>query len=1177
MFIKSVIIDGFKSYGTRTEIKGFDSEFNAITGLNGTGKSNILDSICFVLGISNLTHVRANSLQDLIYKSGQAGVTKASVTIVFDNSDTSKSPINYEQHDEITVTRQIVVAGKNRYMINGSTVTNKHVTDFFNSIQLNVNNPHFLIMQGRITKVLNMKPPEILSMIEEAAGTRMYENKKIGAQKTIEKKDSKLKEMDEMINESINPKLQKLKEEKSQYVEYQRIQRELEQLNRIYTAYQYLNKEKWKQQSEEQLKGHILQLEGAKTAIAEGHEQIATLEKQIEELQARRDAESGGNLHELETQLKEISTAEAKSSAALKGEKENLAAETKRQKQLDKNVKDDEKALSTKKAELSNAQNVFDALQDAEKNDAEALTAAQERFQAVSSGLVATDEGDNATLQDQLISAKEQLTEAETEVTQCNMNIKHNKSELERKRPLLKKTELAFAKDQKDLNLKEKELESLQTALGRLNYEDGLAERLQQQLRNLSEQTRTSSAELNNLSHRYPFLMFEYDDPEPNFDRRKVRGLLCKLFKVQDSKFNRAVETVAGGKMYNVVVDDEGISAKLIKKGNLRRRTTFAPLNKIQGSRADNRMIQKAEQIAGRGNVFLALSLVEYEPRYESVMSWTFGQTFICTSTESAKKVAFHPEIKRKCIDLDGNVFDPSGIISGGAVDKSQPILSALVNISEAETRVSTLKAEYGQINQQLNELSPIAASYESMKQKFDLCSRELERVKARLQDTPHYQLQQELEELDANIKAKEERIGHCKNVIKEKTAKVKELESKMKNMKAVREKAVADAEAALKKAKKKAEDSRTKWKQREQEFAALSLEIQELEKSTESGKEQLVTSSETITRLQESIDSLSQELAKIQEEVKAKKSLVKAQKDAIGQKDKEIQQMTTEKEKAAKRINDEELNLKSLANYIDGCKKDVEKNDLMLKKMRKEYRWIEGDREYFGQANGMYDFEANNPEEAGRKIDKLNKLKEKIGRNVNPKAMDMLSTQEEQFEEVMNKKGIIEEDRSKILFVIEELDVKKEEVIKKAWEKVNNDFNSILSSLLPSAHAKLKPVDGKSFMDGLEVKVGFGGIWKESLDELSGGQRSLVALSLILAMLLFKPAPLYILDEVDAALDPSHTQNIGQMLKAHFRQSQFIVVSLKDGMFNNANVLFRTSFIDGMSAVTRTVGGGRG
>ena len=106
---------------------------------------------------------------------------------------------------------------------------------------------------------------------------------------------------------------------------------------------------------------------------------------------------------------------------------------------------------------------------------------------------------------------------------------------------------------------------------------------------------------------------------------------------------------------------------------------------------------------------------------------------------------------------------------------------------------------------------------------------------------------------------------------------------------------------------------------------------------------------------------------------------------------------------------------------------------------------------------------------------------------------------------------------------------------------------------------------------------MAFGGVWKETLSELSGGQKSLLALSLILAMLRFKPAPIYILDEVDSALDLSHTQNIGRMIKAHFPQSQFIVVSLKEGMFNNANVIFRTKFIDGVSTVTRSVNERRG
>lgn len=159
---------------------------------------------------------------------------------------------------------------------------------------------------------------------------------------------------------------------------------------------------------------------------------------------------------------------------------------------------------------------------------------------------------------------------------------------------------------------------------------------------------------------------------------------------------------------------------------------------------------------------------------------------------------------------------------------------------------------------------------------------------------------------------------------------------------------------------------------------------------------------------------------------------------------------------------------------------------------------------------------------------------------------------------------------------MIDELDIKKTQALQTTWIKVNRDFGSIFSMLLPGTQAKLEPPEGQAVTDGLEVKVAFNGVWKDSLTELSGGQRSLLALSLILALLLFKPAPMYILDEVDAALDLSHTQNIGLMLRTHFSSSQFIVVSLKEGMFNNANVIFRTRFVDGVSAVTRTVVGGK-
>jgi structural maintenance of chromosome 2 len=130
------------------------------------------------------------------------------------------------------------------------------------------------------------------------------------------------------------------------------------------------------------------------------------------------------------------------------------------------------------------------------------------------------------------------------------------------------------------------------------------------------------------------------------------------------------------------------------------------------------------------------------------------------------------------------------------------------------------------------------------------------------------------------------------------------------------------------------------------------------------------------------------------------------------------------------------------------------------------------------------------------------------------------------------------------------------------------SDFGAIFNELLPGNSARLDKIEGKPITEGLEVRVCLGGVWKQSLTELSGGQRSLVALSLILSLLQFKPAPMYVLDEIDSALDLSHTQNIGQLFKSRFKGSQFIVVSLKEGMFQNANVLFKAKFRDGVSVV---------
>ena len=191
--------------------------------------------------------------------------------------------------------------------------------------------------------------------------------------------------------------------------------------------------------------------------------------------------------------------------------------------------------------------------------------------------------------------------------------------------------------------------------------------------------------------------------------------------------------------------------------------------------------------------------------------------------------------------------------------------------------------------------------------------------------------------------------------------------------------------------------------------------------------------------------------------------------------------------------------------------------------------------------------------------------------KTINKRVIGTLDDSIERHEKLLEKRQILLSDREGIHDAMLYLEEKKRETIAKTFEKVSKYFNKIFGSLLPGAHAQLTTLqESKEIEEGIEMKVGFNGVWKSNLGELSGGQRSLLALSFVLGLLKYNPAPLYILDEIDSALDLSHTQNIGTLVQSCFAKSQFLVISLKENMFSNANVLYRVAFTDGHSVVDR-------
>lgn len=358
--------------------------------------------------------------------------------------------------------------------------------------------------------------------------------------------------------------------------------------------------------------------------------------------------------------------------------------------------------------------------------------------------------------------------------------------------------------------------------------------------------------------------------------------------------------------------------------------------------------------------------------------------------------------------------------------------------------------------------------------------------------------------------------------------------------------------------------------KAKQQEVEEMKLEMEELKNEGAKVDEQVKAVDEAISKAEEQIEKISERAKETKKAVEEAAKELDKQKEALRSCNEAIEEKVQEQQGLQKQGQDIQLELKEMDYKVNKFQRDSKEAASKVEQMLQKYDWIANERNFFGQPNSAFDFAANDMKDVSRRLSKLQETKDKLGKNVNMRAMNMLGKAEEKYNDLMKKKRIVLNDKDKIALVIKELDEKKNEALRNAWKKVNKDFGSIFSTLLPGTTAKLAPPEGQTELDGLEVKVAFGNVWKESLSELSGGQRSLVALSLILSMLLFKPAPLYILDEVDAALDLSHTQNIGQMLRAHFKHSQFIVVSLKDGMFNNANVLFKTKFVDGVSTVTR-------
>lgn len=652
-----------------------------------------------------------------------------------------------------------MIGGKNKYIINGKTVQPSDVKDMFHSVQLNVNNPHFLIMQGRITKVLNMKPAEILSMIEETAGTKMFQTKKEAALKTIEKKQQKVEDLSKCMEDTIGPEMEGLREKLQQYTIFTSNATELARLERFCVASDYQSfleivteNETGKQAIVDELAAN----EATKSQKKSESDECASKIDKINSLLKDGMKEAFTALKEKE---EELGKGLVKVKTLLKNQTENTQSEREISLQLDGQVLAAKEGIVAKETDLAEMESEVKVKQieseEAEKN----ATQTRDRHHNALAGVADESSADVLSLPEQVAILEERAREALSTLQQGSQKMEYAKTKLKELRASAKATLNNHGQEAKEAEALKSSIAACELKLKGASFNEKEEESLKAKSAVLQASTSALRDKIEGITAQLEAkLSFEYKDPEKGFDRSKVKGLVARLVKIKNSLNATALEVAAGGKLFQVVVDTELTGKLLLKKGVLRNRVTILPLNRISCRCTDPAKVAYAKELAAAkgAQANLALELVGFEEEVRQAMEFTFGNIIICNNSDVARDIAFDKKVLNKTVTLDGDSYDPSGVMTGGSRKQLGSLLCLITELATASTELEAQLKDLAATDSLLQRMEAQGAAARGYGRELDLKRHALKMCEEKLAESDYSQICNSVTALEASLVALE-------------------------------------------------------------------------------------------------------------------------------------------------------------------------------------------------------------------------------------------------------------------------------------------------------------------------------------------------------------------------------------------------------------------------------------
>ncbi|MFC4544269.1 chromosome segregation protein SMC [Halosolutus amylolyticus] len=1177
MYIKALVLDNFKSFGRKTKIP-FYEDFTVVTGPNGSGKSNIIDAVLFALGLARTRGIRAEKLTDLIYNPGHedgsasGGPREATVEVILDNADgalTRSQVVNAAGSedvgdvDEIRIRRRVKETEDNYYSyyyLNDRSVNLSDIQDLL--AQAGVTPEGYnVVMQGDVTEIINMTPHARREIIDEIAGVAEFDAKKEDAFEELEVVQERIDEAELRIEEKRD-RLAQLEDERQQALRYRRLRREKEEYEGYRKASELEEKREELAGVEDRVDDLADELEGLQRELDEREGKVVRLQEDLEDLHAEIERKGEDEQLRIKSEIEEIKGDISRLEDKIEASEEQIEdAESKRREafvQIDRKqetIEDLEDEMREHKLEKASIKTEIQE-REAERDELEA------EIEAVDTEF---DE-----LKAELAERKDDLEEAKTEKNDLQREQDRLLDEARRRSNAISEKEETIEERREEIP----EIESRRSDLEReLEKAEQNRENIADVVDDLKAEKRRIQSDVDDLDDEIQAKQQEYAELEANagesgdssFGRAVttilnsgidgVHGAVAQLGNVP-GEYAVACETAAGGRLANVVVDDDVVGQQCIEhlKSRNAGRATFLPLTDMSQRRLPNAP-------SDPGVVDFAYNLVDFDSEYAGVFSYVLGDTLVVEDIETARSYMGD----YRMVTLDGDLVEKSGAMTGGSGKGSRysftgggegQLERVAKQITELQEERESLREDLRDVEERLDdardrktdaadEVRSIETEIEKLDDRRDSIADEIET------------LEDELAELNAERESVDERMTEIGEQIETKTADVESIEADIAEL----ESELADSK--IPELTAQIEELEEEIDEREDRIDEIDSKLNELGLEKEYAEDAIEDLHDDIEAAQNRTAEHEERIAEYEETIAEKRETLEAKHEAVEELEEELTELKAERSDLKEELADARTKRDQQQDRVNAVESKLEDS-------RERASSLEWEIDSLESEVGDYDPEDVPDHDTVLEMIDLLEADMEAMEPVNMLAIDEYDEVRSDLEELEDAKATLVEEADGIRDRIEQYETQKKQTFMDAYEAISAHFTEIFEQLSEGTGTLHLENEDDPFDGGLTMKAQPGDKPIQRLDAMSGGEKSLTALAFIFAIQRHNPAPFYALDEVDAFLDAVNAERIGQMVEELSEKAQFVVVSHRSAMLDRSErAIGVTMQQDNVSAVT--------